>query len=325
MMCFQVSRDCCQEKWKRDFAVYIPSFCDDPRVLQTKSPSNLLFMLQLWLLTFLFQPLSLLGGNGMCTCGIGNSALEACRWKPLVMIPSRLLCLYHLFSRAGTKIPFHPTGFSKVWESCLRYHLSLRAQPTQSAAEPNYAPCFNELCHTLSHPPRPISSFPAGLLSPAVRSSSSLFAVGALLGVVTPPSTRPGPCSAGLWGEMWDKPHSCETPALLLQHSQRQLGCAAHASFTDSSSRKEVLLFGLVLNPPNSTRGIRCQNFSQWSTFYPSPLPRISTQISPALWRCLQGCIAFTQRCLSETQQQSPPWGCSLQPIFWGNITRIVQ
>lgn len=83
MMCFQVSRDCCQEKWKRDFTVCIPSFCDDPRVLHTKSPSNLLFTLQLWLLTFLFQPLSLLGGIGMCKYGIGNSGLEACRWKPL--------------------------------------------------------------------------------------------------------------------------------------------------------------------------------------------------------------------------------------------------
>lgn len=187
MMCFQVSRDCCQEKWKRDFTVCISSFCDDPRVLQTKSPFNLLFVLQLWLLTFLFQPLSLLGDTGMCMCWIENSGLEDCRWKPLgSMVSSRLLCLYHLFSGAGTQVPFHPTGFSKVWELCRRYNLSLRAQPTQSAEEPNYALALTSR-HTLSHPPRPISCFPAGLLSRAVRWTSSVFPVGALLGVVTPP------------------------------------------------------------------------------------------------------------------------------------------
>lgn len=154
MMCFQVSRDCCQEKRKRDFTVCIPSFCDDPRVLQPKSPSNLLFTLQVWLLTLLFQPLSLLGDIGMCMCGIGNSGLESCRWKPPGLMASpRLLCLYLLFSRAGTQIPFHPPGFSKVWELCVRYNLSLRAQPTQSAEEPNYAACFNELSHPVTPSP----------------------------------------------------------------------------------------------------------------------------------------------------------------------------
>lgn len=120
-------------------------------------------------------------------CGIGD-------WTGSLQVKASgfdgiiILCLYHLFSRAGTEVPFHPTGFSKVWELCTRYNLSLRAQPTQSAEEPNYAPCFNEPCHTLSHPPRPISPFPAGLLSPAASSTSSVFPAGAVLGVVTPPA-----------------------------------------------------------------------------------------------------------------------------------------
>lgn len=166
-----------------------------------------------------------------------------------LMVSSGVLCLHHLFSRAGAEVLFHPTGFSKVWELCTRYNLSLRAQPTQSAEDPNYAPCFNEPCNTLSHPPRPISSFPAGLLSPAASPTSSVFPVGVLLGVVTPPLAQ-SPA-----GRMCDKPRSCWTPGPLLRHSQGQLSCEARASFIHSSSSwKVAVLLGLVLNPPISAR-----------------------------------------------------------------------
>lgn len=65
-------------------------------------------------------------------------------------------------------------------------------------------------CHTLSHPPRPISPFPAGLLSPAhqySRQELSWVWLSLLSWAV---------------GRMWDKPRSWQTPALLLRHSQGQ-------------------------------------------------------------------------------------------------------
>lgn len=89
-------------------------------------------------------------------------------------------------------------GFCNVWELCMRYNLSLRAQPTQSKENSNYTPCFNELCDTLSHLPCPLSSLSVPHLSPPVSLGSSLFSIEALLGVVGCPVIHK-PFSSVVW------------------------------------------------------------------------------------------------------------------------------
>lgn len=167
------------------------------------------------------------------------------------------------FSTVGREVPFYPTGFSKVWELCTRYNLSLRAQPTQSAEEPNYAPRFNEPCHTLSHPPRPLSSSPPGLLSPAVRSTSSVFPVGVLLGVVSPPLAQK-PCSAGLWGgcgtnlPLLLEPGS--TPTALPGTAGLCNPCLIHGQFF---FMERSCALGSGLKSTKFCQGICCQGFLQ--------------------------------------------------------------
>lgn len=224
-------------------------------------------------------------------------------------------------------------GFCNILELCTRYNLSLRAQPTQSTEKPNYTPCSNEPCDTLSRLPCPLSSLSVLHVSPPVSLGSSLFSIEALLGVVVCPlihkpfsSVLRRGCGRSL-ALMLD-PGLC-SPCLT---TGQPMGCEDYAPFTGIylSSWKEAVHYpssvipswrwessgkiGLALKSTKSFLPRNLSNSSQWTTSYSLPLPRISTHISSSPWRCSQGVLHSLGDILQD---------CSLQQIFWGNIVMV--
>lgn len=256
--------------------------------LTTQNPHPTYYA-QLWLLTFLLQPLYLLGGIGMCFVG-----QEAPDWKPVAWRPvsSGLLCLYHLFSRVSRdKSPFpslqvFATYGNCVWDTIcpLGFNpLSLQRSPiTLHALTSTVTPCHTLPTHFL---PFLFACSPLLSVWPHLYSPQKLSWVWLVVH------------SFRTCGSQCYQEDVVETALLLdpglcspLAFRGTGVGCESQASFTGNfPSWKGAMILGVILNLSKAARELFA--WTQWSTSCPLPLPRMSTQVSSPSWRCLQGLL----------------------------------
>lgn len=125
-MYFQVSRDCCQEKWKRDFSLHT-QFLWWSESLTKQNPHPTYYAHRSCGFWPFYYSLCIceeaLGCVLWHTCGIGSSGLEACSVKVSelgLIVSFRLLFLYHLFSRVSRdKSPFPSLQVFARYGNCM--------------------------------------------------------------------------------------------------------------------------------------------------------------------------------------------------------------
>lgn len=125
-MYFQVSRDCCQENWKRDFSLHT-QFLWRSESLTKQNPHPTYYAHRSCGFWPFYYSLCIceeaLRSVLWHTCGIGSSGLEACSVKVSergLMVSFRLLFLYHLFSRVSRdKSPFPSLQVFARYGNCV--------------------------------------------------------------------------------------------------------------------------------------------------------------------------------------------------------------